>query len=627
MNWRLERLKTQIRGYDIAYRKGEPLVLDTIFDTLLDKLEAELSAEEYTEFRASLFETGGKVKHDFVIGSLRKTKAEDDSFTVWVNKRPNNPMLVAEKLDGVSIVLHFVDGKLFKAVTRGDSEAGEDQTDKLKLIIPELKKSFTGQLRGEILLTRKNLANINAGISIHNSPRGNPLQKNLKKEYKNPRNAVSGIIGKVDFDPDLVKQLSVRIYQILGSTANKAEQYHVLGGLGVKLPKLKVLHKPTREQLVQWYEKWTEESDYDIDGLVVYDLKGRDENQKLPNDTVAFKVNDQVDSTEYKSCEWQFSKNAIYTPVINFEPIELGGATVQRATGHNWRNVVNLKIGKGAILTIEKAGDIIPKIINVIEGDELLEIPTECVHCGTTLKTTDVDLYCPNKNCDGLGVKKVMSFLKSCGVKGFTETTLDKFGIASIEDLLNFTPHDRKKNETKLILALDDFVFNKPVEELVIHLPYTNFGTTLVKNVLKAFNNDVSALREYRDTLGQVTVEKVSEERLKVFVDQLNNYYAWVIQITSDGRWNPNEVTVEDVKASTKFEGMSFCFTGKFTTMDRKDAEGLVWQNSGEVKSVSKKLTYLVNNDITSTTGKNKKAQDLNIPIISEEEFLKLVNE
>lgn len=626
MDIKLNMLKTKIQGYNDAYRNGSPLIGDAVYDTLLDQLKNELSDSDYTEFSSTLMETTGKIKHDFVIGSLRKTKAEDDSFTTWLNKRSNIPILVAEKLDGISIVLHFIDGKLFKAVTRGDGEYGEDQTEKLKLITPDLSVAFTGQLRGEVLLTRTNLANINAGIKLHNSPRGNPDQKNLKKEYKNPRNAVSGIIGKVNFNPIIVKQLSVRVYQILGSTDNKAKQYKTLRNMGIDIPKLRAFNFDcTKENLVELYEYWTRTSDYDIDGVVVYDITCNDENQKLPNNTVAFKVNDQVDSSAYKGIEWNFSKNGLYKPVILIEPIELGGATIQRVTGHNWRNVVDLGISQGSILTIEKAGDIIPKIINVVSADSMVEVPTECIHCGTKLETTDVELYCPNKNCDGLGVKKVASFLKSCGVKGFTETTLEKFNIGSIDDLLNFVPNERKKNETKLILGLDDFVFNKPVEELVVHLPYTNFGKTLVKNVLKAFNKDITAIREYRDTTSEIVVDKVSEERLNIFVEQLIGLYSWIIKITGDPRWNPNAVVVEDVKASTKFEGQTFCFTGKFTTIDRKDAEGLVWQNSGEIKSVSKKLTYLVNNDITSTTGKNKKALELGIPIISELEFLELL--
>lgn len=604
------QLESKIVYYNDMYRKGTPVITDQVFDTILDQFEALVTADEYTRVRESLFNTKGDTKHQYIIGSLKKTKAEDDSVLKWFNRKKTNvtSTLVVEKLDGMSMVLHYFEGKLVKAVSRGDGIYGKDYTTNVNKFAPtKLGIPFTGQIRCEVLLPISALAKLN----------------NSGYCYKNPRNATTGIVtATTSPDKDALKLCRVIAYQIMGSNKKKEAQYKELFDLGFTLPKREKLHtvydKVSPDSLKSLYEAWSKTSDYEIDGLVIHNLKYGDENLKLPLETIAFKVNDLVATTTVKGIEWNMSRSKQYKPVVLLEPIELGGSTIRRATGNNYRNIKNLNLSVGSTVTIEKAGDIIPKIINVIPNNSgLLVVPSHCIHCNTPLMDDSVNLVCNNPTCTGNAVKQLNSYLRKLGVEGFSESTLEKWNLKTIKDVLDFYP--TTNNGKKFMNELYGNVFNKSKVELIIALPFQNFGSTLVKRIMDAYGKQ-------RLAHNFVPVNGISDERQKDFKEQFAELVKWVECITHDNRWKPQvakRVTTSPV--TNKLKGLSFCFTGKLETMTRSEAEKYVKANGGECRSVSDKLTYLVTNNPNSGTSKNRKAQNLGVQLITEKQFGELI--
>lgn len=605
MNDIARQIETKLVYYNDMYRKGTPVVSDQVFDALLDEFEKLVSAEDYKRIRESLFSTKGKIRHQYTIGSMRKTKAEDDSVLKWARKENGSSYLIVEKIDGMSMVLHFFNGKLVKAVSRGDGEYGEDYTAKMKLVVEDRNDDFTGQIRTEALLPISELKTIN----------------DMGYSYKNPRNAVVGILGSDSVDPDLVKRCKIIAYQILGSSNQKTVQYAQLHTLGFDLPK-SALHQSitSPDVLKKLYEKWTEDSDYEIDGLVIHNMDERDEDVKLPTHSIAFKVNDLIATTTIEGVEWNMSRDKRMKPVMLIKPIELGGATIKRATGNNVQWILDRELKIGSTVTIEKAGDIIPKIVDVVPNSNgRFVIPRDCPHCGQILGRKGVDLICENATCDGAAVKQVNMFLRNLGVEGVSEKSLENIGITSIDKLLNFYPSPNKHIENCLMDELFKNVFCKTKVELICNLPFHGFGKKTVKKVMDTYGRN-------RIAHCNIPVDGLSAERLSEFKAQFADLVKWTELITHDNRWKPAAPKkVSTSPLTTKLSGMSFCFTGKLDTMTRGEAEAYVNANGGITKGVSNKLTYLVTNNPKSGSSKNRKASDLGVKLITEIQFLELI--
>lgn len=602
----LRQIETKLIHYNDMYRKGTPVISDLAFDALLEEFEREASPADYTRVRESMFSTKGKIRHQYIIGSLRKTKAEDDSVNKWLNKENASSYFIVEKLDGMSMVVHYVDGKFVKAVSRGDGTYGEDYTNKIRHIVKDLTSDFTGEIRTEALLPKSELKKIN----------------DMGYTYKNPRNAVVGILGSDSVDIDLVKRCRLIAYQIMGSDLDKVGQYSKLERLGFDLPLSRMqaaISGP--EFLKRIYEEWTAVSDYEIDGLVIHNLDAKDElDVKLPTHTIAFKVNDLVSTTKIIGIEWNMSRDKRIKPVVLIEPIELGGATIKRATGNNVQWILDRGLRNGSTVTIEKAGDIIPKIIDQIPNKSgQFDIPTGCPSCGNTLGRKGVDLICENVNCGGASVKQLNMFLRNLGVEGISEKTLENLNITSIDKLLDFFPKPNSHTENKLIDQLFKNVFTKTKVELICNLPFHGFGKKTVKKIMDIYGKN-------RMAHNNIPVEGLSSERLRSFKSQFKELVKWTEKITHDNRWKP-EAPKKTKKSplSNKLNGLSFCFTGKLNTMTRGEAEAYVNANGGVTKSVSNKLTFLVTNNPNSGSYKNRKASDLGVQLITEAQFLEMI--
>ncbi len=604
----LRQIESKIVYYNDMYRKGAPVVSDQVFDALLEQFERDASPADYARVRESLFSDKGDVKHQYIIGSLRKTKAEDDSVTKWFTKDNVREALAVEKLDGMSMVLNYVDGNLVMAASRGDGEYGKDYTAKVKLLPGIAKKDeYTGQIRTELVLPKTSLKKIN----------------DLGYAYKNPRNAVVGIVGSSSIDPELVKMCKIIAYQIMGSNDKKVDQYDELAvALKFDIPKHKfyVHGLPASENLKALYEKWTAESDYEIDGIVIHNMAHGDENLRLPTHTIAFKVNDLVATTTLIGKEWNMSRDKRMKPVGLIKAIELGGATIRRVTLNNAQWILDRGLRNGSMVTIEKSGDIIPKLVDAVSlatGD--FDIPTYCPHCEVKLDRKGVDLICKNTTCTGADVKQINMFLRNLGVEGVSEKSFENMGLTSIDKLMKFYPRPNSHLENKLMDQLFKNVFCKTKVELICSLPFHGMSKKSVENIM-------SILGKKRVAHTNEPLKGISAARYASFQRQFKDLVMWVEIITHVNRWKPAAPKkVSTSPLSTKLAGMSFCFTGKLETMKRSEAELFTTSNGAEVKSVSNKLTYLVTNKPNSGSSKNKKASQLGVKLITEKQFCELI--
>ena len=246
-----------------------------------------------------------------------------------------------------------------------------------------------------------------------------------------------------------------------------------------------------------------------------------------------------------------------------------------------------------------------------------LNIPMFCFHCNQPTTMKGPHLVCANDACTGNQIKQMNTFLRACGIQGFSESTLEKWKLTSIEKVMAFYPNT--PNEKKFLNELYGNVFNKSKRDLIIALPFHNFGSTLVTRMLDTYGKQRMAHND-------ILVDGISAERQRNFKSQFAELVKWVEVITHDNRWKPQVAVRQNTSPlSNKLSGLSFCFTGKLTTMTRSDAEKYVKSNGGEVKSVSAKLTYLVTNNPNSGTSKNKKAQNLGVQLITEKQFGELL--
>lgn len=606
----------EIVNYNEQYRKGNPTISDQQFDDIVENYITKFGLNEI-EVRSKLMDQPGKVKHDQMCGSLKKTKAEDDSFDKWWSKQQDTTLVASEKIDGMSIVVKFKDGKFVSATTRGDGEFGENQTEKCRHIVPNSNNNFTGTVRGELTLINSTFEKLK--------------QLDPSREHKNLRNSTVGIIGHKTTHPELCQLVQFIAYEIVGTDATRYEQLIQLKQMGFQTPKFELLHGTIeRQQLVQLYSALCDRSPYMIDGLVIHGHGWVAENDKYyPDNARAFKVNNCNAKSQVINVEWNLGKTGKLTPVINIEPVELIGTTVARATAHNAKYVFDQGIVAGSIVTIQKSGDIIPCIINV-EGSGVVDIDKIACPCCEHEAAWDANrthLICDNDECEGKTIKNIESFIIKLGIEGITSKSLINFGIESFEDLLSFQADPKYKKQVQLQQDIEQIIMSTHVNKLYENLTWKGAGRKTINKVVEhigmskfysLMNETVSPQDvDLPPGIGIITIENLisSFEQNELIVNK----------ITSDPRYNPVETVVEEVEPSSDtLSGQSFCITGK-TTTPRKQLQQTVKDNGGRIASVSGKLDYLVCGASGVGPSKIEKAKKLNINVITEDQFLEMV--
>ncbi len=644
----MNRMKELVKKLDRAarayYQEDIELISNREYDQMYDELQA-LEKETGTVLANSPTAKVGyeavdqlpKEEHESPMLSLDKTK-DREVLREFIG---DHETLLSWKLDGLTVVLTYENGELAKAVTRGNGVVGEVVTNNARVFrnIP-LKIPYTGRLvlRGEAIITYSDFEQINESI------------EDVDARYKNPRNLCSGSVRQLN--NEITARRNVRFYAFgLVSAENvdfhnsRAEQFEWLKNQGFEAVEYRKVTAATLDQAMDYFSAAITENDFPSDGLVALydniaygDSLGR--TAKFPRNAFAFKWADEIRETRLEKIEWSPSRTGLINPVAVFDPIELEGTTVSRASVHNISIMRELQLGIGDRITVYKANMIIPQIAENLTKSGELPIPDTCPACGQSTEIRKVNevesLYCTNPDCPAKKIKAFALFASrdAMNIDGLSEATLEKFiargFIHDFGDIFEISRHREEivtmegfgeKSFENLMASLEK-AKETTLAKVIYSLGIANIGLANAKVICRHFDDDLEKIRHADeeevssiDTIGPVIARSLTE----YFADPENNRKL-------DHLMSHLVIKKEEKKGEQIFQNMNFVITGSLEHFDnRNQAKELVESLGGKVTgSVTKKTNYLINNDTTSNSSKNKKARELGIPVISEEEFLKL---
>ena len=630
------------------YQESREIMSNFEYDKLYDEL-VSLEKETGIVFANSPTQNVGyevvsalpKERHEKPMLSLNKTKSVEE-LADWLGGQTG---LLSWQMDGLTIVLTYQNGTLVKAVTRGNGEIGEVITANAKAFVNvPLNISYRGELilRGEAIIRYSDFEKINEQI------------EDVDAKYKNPRNLCSGSVRQLNSEITAQRQVHFYAFSLVKADGidfknSRKEQFEWLKTQGFEVVEYHEVTKETLPEKVKMYSEAIAENDTPSDGLVLlYDdiaygqSLGR--TAKFPRDSIAFKWADEIQETKLLYIEWSASRTGLINPVAVFEPVELEGTTVSRASVHNISIMEALELGAGDRITVYKANMIIPQIADNLTRSGVRDIPEACPVCGGQTEVRQLNdvksLYCTNPDCQAKKIKSFTLFTSrdALNIAGLSEATLEKFiGVGMIHEYADIFHLDRHQEE---IVEMDGFgqksydnliaaaekASHTTLPRMVYGLGVAGIGLANAKMICRHFKNDFEAMRH-------ATVEELVE------IDGIGEVLAqaWTA-FFSDGKNNAivdhllAELTFEagdeesSEGADEAFAGMNFVITGSLEHFkNRKELQELIERRGGKVTgSVTSKTNYLINNDVASSSSKNKKARELGVPILSEEEFLKL---
>lgn len=626
------------------YQEDKEIMSNFEYDSLYDELvelEKEtglvLSSSPTIKVGYEVLSELPKEAHPAPMLSLDKTKSVDD-LADWLGDKAG---VISWKMDGLTVVLTYENGILVKAVTRGNGEIGEVITNNAKVFanIPQ-KISYQGQLtiRGEAVITYSDFEKINNTIA------------DVDAKYKNPRNLCSGTVRQLNNEITAKRNVHFFAFTMLDIGDEKIdaymnEKFNFLEKLGFEVVEHKDVTAENIKDVVSWFSTKISSNDFPSDGLVLSydDVKyGRSlgRTAKFPRDSIAFKWADEEAETVLRHVEWSPSRTGLINPVACFDSVSLEGTSVSRASIHNISIVRQLKLGIGDTIKVYKANMIIPQISENLTCSNNLEIPKVCPACGgETIIRNDNDvetLYCPNMDCPAKSIKLFTHFVSrnAMNIDGLSEASLEKFidkgFLAELSDIYKI---ERYKDE---IVSMDGFGIksyenmiesintsrNTELYRLIYGLGIINVGNATAKLICRHFKNDIEAIiiadsEEYSQIEG---IGGIIADGIVAYFKNENN-----IKNLRDILAELN--LIEEINDKEQdLEGKTFVITGSLNSFaNRDELKKLIEDRGGKVAgSVSAKTSYLINNDVMSSSSKNKKAKSLGVPIISEEDFLKL---
>lgn len=636
-----EKLREASRAY---YQEDREIMSNVEYDALYDTLSAleketgiVLAESPTVNVGYEAVEQLPKEEHERPMLSLDKTK-EREALREFIGEHPT---LLSWKLDGLTIVLTYENGELIKAVTRGNGIVGEVITNNARVFknIP-LKISFKGRLvlRGEAIITYSDFEKINETIG------------DADAKYKNPRNLCSGSVRQLN--NEITAKRNVRFYAFSLVSAEGVDfrnsrevQFRWLNEQGFEVVEYRKVTAGTLDEAMDYFAEAVTTNDFPSDGLVaLYDDIAYGESlgttAKFPRNAMAFKWADEMRDTRLLEIEWSPSRTGLINPVAIFEPVELEGTTVSRASVHNISIMKELKLGIGDTIRVYKANMIIPQIAENLTGSGNASIPHTCPACGqetVVKKENDVEcLFCVNPGCPAKKIKSFGLFTSrdAMNIDGLSEATLEKFiARGFIHDFGDIFEISRYKDEIVEMEGFGQKSYDNLMESLerakettlprvIYSLGIANIGLANAKVICRHFDNDLDRIRHASleevsdiDTIGPV----IAGNLVAYFRDEDNNRRL-------DHLMNFLHIQEDSPKQEQIFEGMNFVITGSLVHFgNRSEAKELIESLGGKVTgSVTKKTNYLINNDIQSNSSKNKKARELGIPILSEEDFRKL---
>ena len=628
-------------------QKDQEIMSNFEYDKLYDELLA-LEKETGLIFASSPTQKTGyevvselpKEQHESQMLSLDKTK-EVEALKEWLGQKEG---VLSWKMDGLTIVLTYRDGNLVKAVTRGNGEVGEVVTNNAKVFqnIP-LKISYLGELilRGEAVIRYSDFERINAKI------------EEGEAKYKNPRNLCSGAVRQLNNEITAKRNVNFVAFALIKtgedcSFTTRKEQFDWLRNQGFEVVEQYLVCADNIEKSVQWFAEQIEHNDYPSDGLVLIynDIaygQSLGRTAKYPRDAIAFKWKDELKETKLLEIEWSASRTGLINPIAIFEPVELEGTTVSRASLHNISIMEGLELGIGDMIQVYKANMIIPQVAENLTKSGICAIPEECPVCkGKTQIKEENDvkvLICTNPDCLAKKIKAFTHFVgrDAMNIEGLSEATIEKLiakgFVSELADLFHLEKYEEeitkmdgfgKRSFANLITSINRARTTTPAK-FICSLGILNIGLSTAKLICKEYKNDITKVLEAKaeDLTGIEGVGEVIANTFVSFFEKENNKKT-ALDVLEEIQFEP-----EKEQAAQVLDGKTFVITGSLTKYEnrnvlKEEIERLGGKVSG---SVSSKTNYLINNDNTSNSSKNKKARELNIPVITEEEFIALLQE
>lgn len=617
---RVLELEEQIPYYAQKYYEGNPEIDDSSFDKLVDELrelhpESEILNKTGWGYEPTI---GEKVHHRYQkMGSLNKARTWDAIPEMFKN---NGPVCISQKLDGLSAVAYYKDGKLVQGITRGNGEIGIDITDKMKMLAPSEIDGFTGAVRGELIIPTKSWN----------------IMKEQNPDLISPRNTAAGIINRNEITDDL-EYVVFCVYKVVGcegkvpfSNTLEMRQFLMKNFHNVVSTVYPVLYD---EEFWNAHSEYTfeemKEKGYAIDGLVLtmneFNIK---DNGAIEYNEIAYKFASETAEVKVTGIEWNLSRNQRLIPVVEIEPVELSGAIIKRVTGFNAKYILDNKIDKDAVIEITRSGEVIPYINSVIEESPSFNLPEVCPVCGEELDWNGVDLVCNNIDCSNRSYSNLMVWSDIIGkVDGLGRNIKASFfednDINSLEDLYNKPLSYNVKTATgkKIDKFVNKILFD-PVNivDALCALNIPRLGRTtatkLAENtelckryVRYATKNEISqnTIEEITRIVGQATAKQI-----------LAVYRLDSLKYVSDRLVYPEKT--ESIEPVGKI-----AVTGSLEGMTRKQFEELIGKYGYSLTGNMKEAQYLVTNNPDPSSSKGKKAKELGVKIITQEEFIKIL--
>ena len=646
---KMDRIKELVELLNKAgksyYSEGRELMSNYEYDALYDELGMLEKETGYILSNSPTVNVGYEVlselpkeRHESPMLSLDKTKSPE-ALAEWLGSQKG---LLSWKLDGLTIVLTYDNGQLQKAVTRGNGEVGEIITNNARVFknVP-VTIPFKGKLvlRGEAIITYSDFERINEQIPEADA------------KYKNPRNLCSGSVRQLN--NEITAQRNVHFFAFTLVSAqdvdfdnSRQRQFEWLKDQGFSVVEYKMVTKDTILDTIEWFEKTIVTNDFPSDGLVILyddiaygDSLGR--TAKFPRNAMAFKWTDETAETTLREIEWSASRTGLINPVAVFDPVELEGTQVSRASVHNISIVESLKLGIGDRIKVFKANMIIPQIAENLTQSGNLEIPEVCPVCGGKTQIKQVNdvktLYCINEDCQAKHVKSFAHFVSrdALNIDGLSEATLEKFIQHGF--LKNFCDLYHLEKFRDEIIALDGFgeksyenlltsvenSRNTTLPKFIYGLGIANVGLSNAKMIVQALGNDIEKVIH----AGRQELEKIDGVGA-VIADTFASYF--------ENEKNKEEFykllqemhieKAPDNQNNQILTGKVFVITGSLEHFEnRNQLKERIEQLGGRVTgSVTGKTSYLINNDSHSASSKNKTAAKLGVPVITENEFLEM---
>lgn len=615
----VEKLLEARKAY---YNTGHPIMSDQEYDALEETIRQLVPNHPLFELIGQTPSTAWKkAEHAIPMGSLRKSHIKED-FLKWAEKYKEETLVMQLKLDGLSLSLNYQDSTFIQAITRGDGFIGEEITANVKLMQGFKQtldyKGYSGSIRAEIVLDKALFNQINSIL-----PKDD--------QYSNPRNAASGISRRLD--GQFCKYLRLICYD-LAENQNETEKIEKIKFMGLDTPNQVV---GNYEEMLGAYETFKDLRDsipFGIDGVVIkvnsYKVQAAEgEVQNRPKAQIAWKFDPPGAATVLVKVTWENGRTGVVTPLGHVTPVEIDGSIISKVTLHNVAEIKRLGIGIGDTAMLVKAGDVIPKILSVIEHkNNPIEIPTVCPCCGGNLTNNEIQLFCESATCSAKELQRILYFIKTTKIEEFGEALAEKLyaegKLRSISDIFILKKEDiasiegwGEKSANTIIENINNQRVMAP-EIFLAALGIPTLSTSTAEDlwakykdltkVLEATVEDICTMKGYSTISATKIVEGLNECR--PLIASLLNHVKFEGQI----------------EGVSKLSGQSFCFTGAMSK-SRAFFQDLVKKHGGKnLSTVTKDLTYLVCNEDKGSS-KSQKADKFGVKIITEEVFLKLCEE